>query len=1100
MQTRTPSGGHPSRHDTADAAWLGRLGTIYLLFIVYGSLLPFNWNDLAFAIAWKHFQNIPLLTLGVGSRADLVANLLLYIPLGFLSCGWLSEKSRRPSVRLLLFALSLLFSAAVSLCIEFTQEFFPPRTVSLNDILAEITGAALGIALWPIIGSRLMRLARVIFQGGTNARLAALITYALAYALLSLFPYDFLLDTNEWQAHLSSGKVGWLFAPDCGSMCAWKLIPEMLLFAPLGMLGVLACGRFQHISLLLAAAIGTVSGAMIEGLQLTIVSGISQGASVVSRAAGMILGVWLAQSAQSVDWRQVRQFARGAVALCMLPYLAVLAWLNHWFSTPWLGLAEGVARVGDINFLPFYYHYYTAEAVAMVSLLFQAGLYLPVGTGLWLWQYGGRTEKPAHSFVWLAVTAGTIASAIEVGKLFISSQHPDPTNILIAATAAMAAYQLLHLLLGPIPDQAAMPAGPASAPTDTARHPHRMLTAIGATALCIAIAAAMTSPLGATWVLPPLLMYAALLWWQPHLWLTFTLALLPLLDLTPWTGRLYWTEYDSLLLATTGIGYLHLSSGAHPALRKPARLLLAMFALSAAISLGVGLWPLAAFDQNAFASYTNSYNGLRAAKGLLFAIVFIPLLASEWNDPDRAARRLASGMTLGLAVEVLYVLWERVTFSGLFNFETDYRITGSFPAMHIGGAYIEGYLVTALPFVALWAWQQRRMATTALAAVLYGLGAYCVMVTFSRGGQVAFLLATFILLLGFARLALHNRVRRFAGVSAVILIAGISVAIAWPVFSGKFSQSRLATIGQDIVTRTDHWSDALHILHKQNASLFGVGLGTFPSAYLWSSNESSRPSTYAFIAQNGNTFLRLGSGETLYFEQPVAVMPEQKYTLSMDLRSSASNAALTVPVCEKALLYSFTCAWTTLQIKAPPGQWGHYESDIQTHNFGPPNSSFPRPVKLSMFNGSGNTVVDVDNVALCDASGNNLVRNGDFSTGMHHWFFSTDSHLPWHVKNLYLHVLFEQGWIGLVCFMALIAYAATRWLSRARNNDPLSLTLLTSLSAFLVVGVVDSLIDETRLGFLFYLLLIAGLVADGQSTGRKSPNRITNPTPVPEWR
>jgi VanZ family protein len=1066
------------------------LAIAYTLFVIYGSLVPLNFQHHSWDEAVEAFKNIRYLNLGIGSRADWVANILLFVPLAFV---WLGALWHSTSVawRIVAMLFVLLACTGLSIAIEFTQIFFPPRTVSLNDIFAEIIGVALGIALWPVIGMRLEHLVRAVFQGGTIARYAVLVVYVLAYAALSLFPYDFLLTYEEWQAHLASDKVGWLFVPSCGGGCVWKLIPEILVFAPMGILGVIAFGKMQRYSLLLAAAVGMLLGVLIEGLQLTIASGISQGASIGSRAVGMMLGIWLAQSANSVDWFRVRQFAHGTLVLGMLPYLIMLAWLSKWFSSSWLGMSEGMERFGHTHFLPFYYHYYTSEAVALVSLLFQAGLYLPIGAGMWFWDWVGQSGKSKRSLVWPAITAGLLASVVEGGKLFIAGQHSDPTNILIAAAAALAAYQLLQMLFTETPSQttvlmepARKPSAmqPAHKPSTIVRKTHWSRMLIGTAALCLAAMAALTSPLGAAWVLPLFLAYMALLWWRPDLWLVWVLALLPLLDLTPWSGRLYWTEYDTLLLATIGVGYLRLGSHAQLALRRPAKLLLALFGLSAVISLGIGLWPLGALDHNSFASYTSSYNALRVAKGLLFAWAFIPLLGYEWNEPATASRRLAFGMTLGLAAEVLYVLWERATFSGLFNFETDYRITGSFPGIHIGGAYIEAYLVTALPFVALWAWQQRHMGVTVLASGLYGLGAYSVMVTFSRGGQAAFVLTTLIIIFGFVHLALRDRVRRFLGVGAVILIGGVIMAVAWPVFSGKYSQSRLATTKQDIVTRTDHWADALNILRLRSASIFGVGLGTFPAAYFWDSSELSRPSTYAFVTQNGNTFLRLGSGETLYFEQPVAIVPEQQYTLSMDLRSSANNAELTVPICEKALLYSFTCVWTTLKIKAPSGQWEHYEVPIHAKNFGPPNSLFPRPVKLSIFNGHAGTLVDVGNVALRDLSGNNLVHNGDFSEGMHRWFFSTDSHLPWHVKNLYIHVLFEQGWLGLIGFMILVIYVMVRLLLRVWGNEPVSLALFASLIAFLVVGLVDSLVDETRMGFLFYLLLIAGLMTDKGST------------------
>ena len=1056
------------------------LAIAYTLFVIYGSLVPLNFKPYSLWEASEVFKNIRYLNLGIGSRADWVANIVLFVPLAFVWLGTMWH-STNVAWRIAAMLFVLLACSSLSIAIEYTQIFFPPRTVSQNDIFAEIIGTGLGIVLWPVMGMRFAHLVRAIFQGGNIARSAVLIVYALAYAALSLFPYDFLLTYDEWQAHLASDKVGWLFVPTCGGGCMWKLIPEILLFVPLGISSGLAAGQKNHFSLLLAAAVGILLGALIEGLQLTIVSGISQGASIGSRAVGMMLGVWLAQSANGVDWHRARPFVRGMLVLGMLPYLAMLTWLSNWFSGSWLGMSDGLARLGNMHFLPFYYHYYTSEEVALVSLLFQAGLYSFIGAGMWFWHWADRSDKSERSLVWPAITAGMLASVVEGGKLFIAGQHPDPTNVLIAAAAALVAYQLLQMIFA-TPGQTAALMQPAREPTTPVRRPHWAGIIIGTAALSLAIMAALVSPLGLVWVLPLLLAYIVLLWWRPALWLVWILSLLPLLDLSPWSGRLYWTEYDTLLLATIGVGYLRLRPRAQSALRKPAKLLLRLFALSAAISLGIGMLPLGALDHNTFASYTSSYNALRAAKGLFFALAFIPLLVHEWDEPVKAARRLAFGMTLGLAAEVLYVLWERATFSGLFNFDTDYRITGSFPGMHIGGAYIEAYLVTALPFVALWAWQQRHMGVTVLAVGLYGLGAYSLMVTFSRGGQAAFVLATLIILFGFVRLVLRDRMRSFLGVGAVILIGGVIVGVAWPVFIGKYSQSRLATIEQDIVIRTDHWADALHILRVRDAPVFGVGLGTFPAAYFWDSSEVSRPSTYAFVTQNGNTFLQLGSGETLYFEQPVAIVPEQQYTLSMDLRSSVKNAELTVPICEKALLYSFTCVWTTLQVKAPSGQWGHYEAHILAKNFGPPNSLFSRPVKLSIYNGHTGTVMDVANVALLDSAGSNLVRNGDFSEGMHHWFFSTVSHLPWHVKNLYIHVLFEQGWLGLICFMSLITYVIGRLLLRAWSNEPASLALFASLTAFLVVGLVDSLIDETRLGFLFYLMMIAGLVADKGST------------------
>ena len=1077
--------------------------------IVYGSLLPFHWNGLSLSAAWANFQDIPLLKLGVASRADLVANLLLYIPFGLLLCGWLVGENRQPRLMSIGMLLSLLLSLTVALGVEFIQQFFAPRTVSLNDIFAELAGSILGIALWPVIGKHLTRLPQTIANGGTQAREGMLIAYALLYAVLSLFPYDFLLSFDEWRDKLAAGAAGWVFAPNCGERCFLRLIPEALLVAPLAAL-IFRHPRQHHLpSLLLSAAItGAILGVLIESLQLTIASGISQGASVISRAAGLALGAGLIPVARSMDWFALRRYINPILSLCILPYLGALAWLNGWFSGDRLGVSEGLERLGDIHFAPFYYHYFTTETVALASLLFQAALYLPIGAGLWLWHWSSfRSEwQQDHQLrtVVAGLVAGIVACIIEAGKLFITAKHPDPTNILIAAAAAMGAYRVLHALSTPQPDTPASSARfkpeeiasrhyltpilekfaeiPRAEQLLSKERPHWTVAA-GVLAIVFATWAAITTPLSTGWVFLSLIVYATLIWRQPGLWLVWVPALLPLLDLTHWTGRLFWTEFDTVLLVTLGVAYLRLGSRLPPqrSLRRFGRLLFFLFVLSAAISFVIGLFPLATLDHNAFSSYISSYNALRAVKGLLFVLAFMPLLALQWEEPVRATNRLALGMTLGLAGTVAYVLWERATFPGLFNFEDDYRITGPFPGMHVGGAYIEAFLTATLPFVALLAWEQRRAWVTVLAVGLYGLGGYSVMVTFSRGGQAAFALASLVLLLGFLKLAARGGSHRLSNMIAVVLIAGVATAITWPIFSGQYSQTRWAIAERDMDVRAAHWADVLSIIQRQNASLFGMGLGSFPAAYFWNSNAPSRSATYGFVNENGNSLLRLGSGDPLYFEQTVAVVAEQSYTLAMDLRAKTGNPTLIPVVCEKAMLYSYTCASPPLRINAPDRNWFHLEVQIHAKNFGPPGSRLPRPVILSLYNGEPGTVVDVDNVRLLDISGKNLVRNGDFSDGMHHWFFSTDNYWPWHVENLYLSVFFEQGWFGLLCFLGLIVYAIVRWLPRAWRNDPLSLVLCASLTAFLAVGVLNSWSDEPRLSFLFYLLLIAGLIAEAPS-------------------
>ncbi len=60
---------------------------VYTAFVIYGSLVPLEFRALPWDEAVARFAAIPWLRLGIGSRADWVANLLLFIPLTFLWMG-----------------------------------------------------------------------------------------------------------------------------------------------------------------------------------------------------------------------------------------------------------------------------------------------------------------------------------------------------------------------------------------------------------------------------------------------------------------------------------------------------------------------------------------------------------------------------------------------------------------------------------------------------------------------------------------------------------------------------------------------------------------------------------------------------------------------------------------------------------------------------------------------------------------------------------------------------------------------------------------------------------------------------------------------------
>ncbi|MCC7596225.1 hypothetical protein IGS61_01915 [Janthinobacterium sp. FW305-129] len=246
-------------------------------------------------------------------------------------------------------------------------------------------------------------------------------------------------------------------------------------------------------------------------------------------------------------------------------------------------------------------------------------------------------------------------------------------------------------------------------------------------------------PLGHGW--PGLLFavllpaYFLLLCWRPASWLFCVPALLPVLDLAPWTGWFFLEEIDVLLLLTVACGYWRLGGAPQSAaarLSPGARICLLLCSLAWLAALLRGVLPLAPLDANAWDNYLSPYNSLRLGKAWAWSMLLLPLLLRD-GDASTLRRYALPGMLAGLAMVSLFALWERAVFPGLLNLSSDYRITAPFSAMHTGGAALDGYLALSLPFAALWLACARSRWQAALAMLLLALALHAAFTTFSRG-------------------------------------------------------------------------------------------------------------------------------------------------------------------------------------------------------------------------------------------------------------------------------------------------------------------------------------------------------------------------------
>ena len=1071
---------------------------LYMIFVIYGSLVPLELKDLPMDTAISQFKGIRYLQLGPDSRADWIANIVLYIPLAFFASATFGGV-RYPLLRALLAVVVLIFCIALAVAVEFTQLFYPPRTVSLNDLIAESLGTVIGILGWQFFGAYFSRLYHQLLRGSFLSAQAAIFFYLLIYIALSLFPYDLVTSVAELKTKIANGNDAVVMSFGvCGEApvrCGIKLISEVVVLMPLGLLFCYV-PNLQHRKTM-AVLVGLFLGLVIEGVQVFLLSGAGQGISVVMRMVGMGAGVSLFSWSEQFDTESKKRILRRFAGFTVLPYIILVLAINGWFSAAWETSEQALEKLAETRFLPLYYYYYTSEAVALVSLLSNIGMYFPVGFLWWASVFSGASQKQsqlAPHWIYVGLLAALFALVVETGKLFLVNKHADPSDVWLAFIAAATCYVLMSRFVKwlrrdkteekPIVVEHVVnvPNRANEKPLETKLPAYKIdkRWRIVSVFLAMIITGALFDyPLSPVLLGILLITYTALLAYFPYAWLLAVPALLPIMDFTPWTGRFFFDEFDLLVLTTLAYFYWQKPYESIRSLLSITSLfLLIVFTISYGISLLIGLMPLSELNANAFSNYYSHYNSLRVGKGYIWALLLLPLLQLTVRRYRYALYYFASGILLGLAGVAMFAVIERIVFVSLFDFASDYRINALFSTMHAGGGHIESYLMLSLPFITLlFVNSAHARVKSLLGVVLFIIGLYALLVTFSRGGYFGFI-SEFMVLVIALLVAYRKQWLASKKPLLILLLLVISVVMVLPVLNGNMIQQRFKMLEQDHESRSYHWHDALAMRDNDiTTALFGMGLGSYPRTFFWLNTENSHPASYEIATENGNNYLRLRGGDSLFVGQYLSIKPHATYRLVMDARSEMEQATVSTSLCEKSLQYSLRCSSVATPLHKQG--WEHVEQIINSNTVGEyvAGGLLQRPIQLTFYNGNGlGKLVDVDNVQLLDEAGADVLVNGDFKKGSDFWFFATEKHNPWHIFNFWIHLLFDLGWLGSITFSLLFAKALYTLCRRLLRVDIFACVLLSSFSGFMVVGFVDSPFDAPRLTLLFFLLLFFALM------------------------
>lgn len=178
----------------------------YLLLLVYASCMPFDLTA-APADAWRHFSDSlrcwPFVPHQHASKADILSNLLLYVPAGFLLAACWSAKCPR---RLAVFLASTGLCIAVSASVESVQAFSQSRITSAQDLLMNSIGGAVGALAGCICGRACFIRCRRMIRLRSGQQAASLVGPLLLILLAGDAFYPFLptLDVSQVWSNVKS--------------------------------------------------------------------------------------------------------------------------------------------------------------------------------------------------------------------------------------------------------------------------------------------------------------------------------------------------------------------------------------------------------------------------------------------------------------------------------------------------------------------------------------------------------------------------------------------------------------------------------------------------------------------------------------------------------------------------------------------------------------------------------------------------------------------------------------------------------------------------------------------------------------------------------
>ncbi len=417
--------------------------------VIYGSLVPFDLrrpDTFNFVMGLEHIPFTPWSRI---SRTDLLVNVGVGLPLGFVLMGALRSVRRESAA-----AVAMLVAGCVSMilgsAVELVQVLSPTRASSWNDVLGQGLGAISGAVAWTVAGPSVMVWLRHLARERESSHFARrlLQLYLPIYLVLQLTSVD-VVRAAKVAAQYGEGRV--MAMPSASRFESTFLVVRdvagnALLNLPIGTLAAL--------SVLKKRRRRAIDWAIVRGLAMVAAVEIAQDLLGLSQAhmsdflagtLGVLLGIATAEYLP-------RHRPRNSIDGSRIAHPWILAAAGAWTL-----LLVGQAgypidceltsdivtqRLTRISLIPFAFSYWYASYIvsplqAIHETVLTFVLAVPLGLLLRLaWPIpGGRRTRFQRLAVLVAATA--VLVGIELAQIFLPMRFPDVTDALIGAIGVL---------------------------------------------------------------------------------------------------------------------------------------------------------------------------------------------------------------------------------------------------------------------------------------------------------------------------------------------------------------------------------------------------------------------------------------------------------------------------------------------------------------------------------------------------------------------------------------------------------------------------------------------------------------------------------------